>query len=317
MKKIILFTGLFLYAVFAWAQKPPAEYGMLIKKAFSLYEAKAYKNSAVTYSAAFKANGWKGLIEDRYNAACSWALAKEPDSAFYHLQKISAYYINYDHIREDKDLVSLHTDQRWIPLTESIEKNKEKLAANYNQPLVKRLDSIYKDDQGLRHQLDTVEKKYGANSPEMNALWKSMLEKDSLNLIKVKAILDQYGWLGSDVVSESGNSTLFLVIQHADLATQQKYLPMMRQAVKNGKARGASLALLEDRVALGEGRKQVYGSQISRDPKTSLYYLANLADPDHIDERRAAVGLGPLADYVSQWQIKWDLEAYKKANPPQ
>lgn len=140
-------------------------------------------------------------------------------------------------------------------------------------------------------------------------------EKDSINLFQVKQILDQYGWLGADVVSDQGNSTLFLVIQHSDLATQEKYLPMMREAVKNGKAAGSSLALLEDRVALGQGKRQIYGSQISRDPETQEYYISPLEDPDNVDKRRAEVGLGPLSEYVIHWQIKWDIEKYKKDLP--
>jgi hypothetical protein len=40
-----------------------------------------------------------------------------------------------------------------------------------------------------------------------------------------------------------------------------------------------------------------------------------LADPDHVDERRASVGLQPLAAYVEHWKITWDVEAYKKQLP--
>lgn len=90
---------------------------------------------------------------------------------------------------------------------------------------------------------------------------------------------------------------------------------MMREAVKNGKAQGSNLALLEDRVALGMGKKQIYGSQIGRDETTNLYYVSPLEDPDNVDKRRAEVGLGPLADYVSKWNIKWDVEQYKKDLP--
>jgi len=121
--------------------------------------------------------------------------------------------------------------------------------------------------------------------------------------------------LGADVVGGQGNSTLFLVIQHADQATQEKYLPMMREAVKNGKAQGSSLALLEDRVALGQGNRQIYGSQIGRDPETQIYFISPLEDPDNVDKRRAEVGLQSLADYASRWQITWDVEQYKKDLP--
>ncbi|WP_310586204.1 DUF6624 domain-containing protein [Emticicia oligotrophica] len=139
--------------------------------------------------------------------------------------------------------------------------------------------------------------------------------RDSINLIKIVNILDTKGWVGADKVGGQANQTLFLVIQHADLATQQKYLPMMRDAVKKGNANANSLALLEDRVALGEGRKQIYGSQIGRNEKTQAFYVLPLEDPDNVDKRRAEVGLPPMAEYVKNWDITWDVEAYKKQLP--
>lgn len=317
MKQGALIFALILSANLAFGQNMPQEYFDLVKKANSLYNAKDFKNSANKYSDAFKSNGWKGLSNDRYNAACSWALAAVPDSAFYHLDRIAtkANYTNYGHITTDPDLNSLHNDNRWKPLIEKIKQNKDKAEANLNKPLVATLDSIYIEDQKYRQQIDGIEKKYGWESKEMQDHWKIINEKDFMNLIRVKAILDKHGWLGADVIGGQGNSTLFLVIQHSDQATQEKYLPMMREAVKNGKAQGSSLALLEDRIALGQGKRQIYGSQIGRDPETQIYYISPLEDPDNVDKRRADVGLGPLAEYVSRWQIKWDIEQYKKDLP--
>ena len=312
MKKIIFLSACFISTQVSLGQS--VEYYNLVKKADSLHNAKDFKASALTYSAAFKANGWKAVSNDRYNAACSWALANNSDSSFFQLNRIAtkANYINYGHITTDPDLNSLHEDLRWKPLLEIIKQNKEKAEANLNKPLVAELDSIYTEDQKYRLQIDEIEKKYGWESNQMKAHWKIINEKDSVNLIKIKSLLDKYGWLGTDVIGEQGNSTMFLVIQHSDIATQDKYLPMMREAVKNGKAKGSSLALLEDRVALRKGKKQIYGSQIGRDNDTKLYYVSPLEDPDNVDKRRAKVGLEPLADYVNYWQIKWDVEQYKK-----
>ena len=312
MKKIIFLSVCFISAQVTFGQN--AEYSGLVKKAYSLCNAKDFKASALTYSAAFKANGWLGLSNDRYNAACSWALANNSDSSFFQLNRIAtkSNYMNYEHITTDPDLNSLHDDQRWKPLLDLIQQNKEKAEANLNKPLVSQLDSIYKEDQKYRLQIDQIEKKYGWESNEMKAHRKIINEKDSINLIKVKSFLDKYGWLGADVAGNQGNSTLFLVIQHSDQGTQEKYLPMMREAVKNGKATGSSLALLEDRVALGQGKKQIYGSQIGRDNETKLYFVSPLEDPDNVDKRRAEVGLQPLAEYVNHWQIKWNVEQYKK-----
>jgi hypothetical protein len=317
MKNSFIFFCSLTLTSLSFGQSLPKEYVDLCKKADSLYKAKDYKNSAFTYSSAFKANGWKGAINDRYNAACSWALANIPDSAFFYLSRavFIGGYTSYDHISTDTDLASLHDDKRWKPLLEKVKENKDKTEANLNKPLAQRLDSILKEDQEGRKQLDGLAAKYGWESKEIQALWKSINLKDSLNLIKVTAILDQYGWLGPDVVGGSGNSALFLVIQHSDQKTQEKYLPMMREAVKNGKAHGSSLALLEDRVALRQGKKQIYGSQIGRDTEKNTHYVLPLEDPDNVDKRRAKVGLAPLSDYVSHWQIKWNVEEYKKNLP--
>jgi hypothetical protein len=317
MKHTLLILAFLFKIQLSNAQDVPKEYFDLVKIADSLYRIKDYKNSGNKYSNAFKVNSWKGYSSDRYNAACSWALASVPDSAFFQLDRIATLmnYTNYNHITNDTDLNSLHTDIRWEKLIEKIKQNKEKEEVNYNQPLVAILDTIYIEDQKYRSQINDINKKYGWKSKEMNALWDIISEKDSINLIRVKQILDQYGWLGADVVSDQGNSTLFLVIQHSDQATQEKYLPMMREAVKNGKAKGSSLALLEDRVALGQGKRQIYGSQISRDPETQEYYISPLEDPDNVDKRRSEVGLGPLSEYVNHWQIKWDVEQYKKDLP--
>ena len=312
MKKIIFLFSCFIITQFSFGQLK--EYVTLVKKADSLYKAKEYKKSAFAYSDAFKAMSGKGLTNDRYNAACSWALSNIPDSSFFQLERISKLgdYVNYGHITTDPDLVSLHTDERWKPLLEIIKQNKEKAEANLNKPLVAELDSVFTDDQKYRLQLSEIEEKYGSQSNELKSLWKTINEKDSVNLLKVKLILDKYGWLGEDIIGSQGNLTLFLVIQHADSSTRREYLPMMEQAVKQGKANAGNLALLEDRMAFERGKKQIYGSQIGYNPETKRNYVLPLEDPDNVDKRRREVGLGPLSDYVQQWNIKWNVEEYKK-----
>ncbi|MFZ1688138.1 MAG: DUF6624 domain-containing protein [Flavobacteriales bacterium] len=301
---------------FALAQDD-ARYQELTTKAFALYEQKDFKGSATTYSAAFEALGWKGGSNDRYNAACSWALAGAPDSAFFQLELIAwkMDYANLSHITTDPDLNSLHADARWQPLLDQVKANKDRIEVNYDKPLMALLDSIYEEDQGLRRQIEEVEAKHGRDSEEMKAHWQRIGRSDSLNLMAVTRILDERGWLGPDVVGPRGNSTLFLVVQHADLATQEKYLPAMREAMEQGKARGSDLALLEDRVLMRNGKRQLYGSQIGRDPGTGAYFLSPLEDPMHVDERRAAMGLGPLSDYLRNWDLVWDPEAYERGLP--
>jgi len=309
---ILLFTFL---TTLTFAQVPD-EYTTLVKQADSLYKAKNYSESAIKYNQAFETNERKAFPNDRYNAACSWALANGSDSAFFHLYRLAeskVKYQNYKHISTDADLKSLHTDSRWEKLLAIVKQNKEEAEKDFDKPLVELLDSIHDTEQKYRQQIDEIEKKFGRESDEMKAHWNIICGVDSVNLIIISKILDERGWLGSKVIGGSGNMTLFLVIQHSDSATQVKYLPMMRDAVKNANATGSQLALLEDRVALRQGKKQIYGSQIGFDKETDKYIVQDLEDPDNVDKRRAEVGLSPLADYVKNWGIVWDVEQYKES----
>jgi hypothetical protein len=132
MKTTILFFGFVIFTVSLFGQSNPQKYSDLVRIADSLYNAKDYKNSAFTYSNAFKANGWKATRNERYNASCSWALANYPDSAFFNLNYIAELmnYTNSGHIKSDPDLISLHNDNRWKPLLELVQANKKKAFPN-------------------------------------------------------------------------------------------------------------------------------------------------------------------------------------------
>lgn len=181
-----------------------------------------------------------------------------------------------------------------------------------DEELVAELKEIMKEDQDYRIKAIAMNDSLGHKSPEAKALWKKVRESDSLNLIKVEAILEERGWLSSNVVGKEGNLTLFLVIQHSNLKTQEKWLPVIREAVKLGNASGSHLALLEDRVAVGLGKEQVYGSQLGMDNETGKFFLHPIVDPENVDERRKTVGLGTLQEYVSYWGMTWDLEKHLK-----
>lgn len=291
-------------------QQAPQAYFDLAREADSLYQAKAYREAARVYTAAFRLNNWKGYVPDLYNAARAWAQVSNPDSAFRKLDRVFTYG-GIDELKQYRSFPSepafrtMRQDSRWQALVSKAE-------AKLSNPLVQQLDTIYREDQKYRLLVDSVAKKHGFESEQMQSLWHKMAAVDSVNLIKVKEILNEHGWLGAQEVGHQGNMTLFLVIQHADPATQAEYLPMMREAVQKGDASAGSLALLEDRVALGQGKKQLYGSQIGRDPESGEYYVLPLEDPENVDKRRAAVGLPPLAEYVKRWGIAWDAEAHKK-----
>jgi hypothetical protein len=175
-----------------------------------------------------------------------------------------------------------------------------------------QLEIVFRADQQYRQPLEAMEKKYGWKSRQVDSLYKGMEIQDSIDLGIVTHILDTYGWIGTDSIGPSGSSTLWTVIQHSDLDVQQKYLPMMRTAVKQGRAHANELAYLEDRVALEEGRKQTYGTQFQINKKTHKYTVAPIEDEANVNRRRAAIGLEPLEDYAREAGIVYKLPAPAK-----
>lgn len=309
MRQTILPLLLFVGAI-AYGQT----YTSIIAEADSFYAGKEYQKSVDKFKEAFAIE--QKSAADFYNAGCAASLLGNKELAFEWLSlALKNGWTNIRHLKTDSDLVSLHDSERWNKLITELQKEVDKKEANYDKPLQAKLLEIYDDDQPIRQQFISAQKEFGYQSKQVDSLGKVMMYKDSINLIKVTEILDKYGWVGADKVGGTANQTLFLVIQHADLVTQQKYLPMMREAVKKGNANGSALALLEDRVALREGRRQIYGSQIGWDVETNGNYVLPLDDPDNVDKRRAEVGLGLLADYVKRWDIIWNVEEYKKQLP--
>lgn len=303
-----------LLLLFLFTSLHAQEYSKLISEADRLYETKDYKMSTDLYTKAFKIESKNP--NDLYNGACASSLAGNTEKAFKWLNlSIDNGWMNLKHLSSDTDLENLHSKKEWEMTVGKLEKKLKLMEANYDKPLQAELLAIYDEDQKYRFQMNETQKKFGPESKEMQDLWKITDQKDSINLLKVKKILDEKGWVGKDKVGAQANSALFLVIQHADLETQKKYLPMMKEAVTKGNASPASLALLIDRIEIREGRKQIYGSQIGTNPTNKTLYVLPLVDPDNVDKRRAEVGLGPIAEYVKNWNLVWDVEKYKSELP--
>ncbi len=83
----------------------------------------------------------------------------------------------------------------------------------------------------------------------------------------------------------------------------------MREAVKKGNAHVTDLVLLDDRV-LRSGEKQIYGSQIGRDPKTGAFFVSPLINPEKVNERRASLGLSTIKGYIKNHNITWDVKKH-------
>lgn len=254
-----------------------------------------------------------------FNAARCAAQLGQPDLAFALLDRAfpagEEWIVSRDNLQTATELASLRESDRWPAFLATIGQRHADAQHGPYAAVKAELLAILEADQAGRKRLDQVEQAHGAKSPEMQQLWSEIAANDAANQRKIEAILQKHGWLGPKQVGPEASTAIFFVIQHAGHEMQRQFLPQMREAVMARHAHPSLLAMLEDRVALREGRPQTYGSQIGVEEETGAHFVMPLADPDNVDARRRSVGLPPLADYVKQWKIEWDVEAYKKALP--
>lgn len=165
------------------------------------------------------------------------------------------------------------------------------------------LEAMYDADQSTRLKLQELAMKGDTSSPTFLDLLKQQQTIDERNVKRFKEIVSAGGWPKKSHVGEKGSVAAFLIVQHADQATKKQYLPLLKAAVTENEARSEDLALLEDRVLMGEGKKQRYGSQLQ--PKAGGgWEFYPIEDESTVDERRRAVGLPPLAEYAKQMGVE-------------
>jgi outer membrane protein assembly factor BamB len=167
------------------------------------------------------------------------------------------------------------------------------------------LERMLVEDQRLRTQTNDVEKKYGHNSKELAALWAEQEAMDKKILRRLEEIIERYGWPGESLVGADASLAAFLILQHADYEYQKKYFPLVKEAERKKEIDPSNVALLEDRILMREGEKQIYGTQLTWNEKSRRYELYAIEDEEHVDLLRARVGLQSIAEYLKTFGLEY------------
>lgn len=168
------------------------------------------------------------------------------------------------------------------------------------------LREVLRADQEPRIAISEKEERLGYNHPDVQRLLEELEETDVENQQIVADILERYGWPDkNDFGSIGPGETVFLVIQHADIEFQRRYFAMAEEAAEKGNLRKSSLALLQDRMLIRDGHKQLYGSQVRFDQETGEPSFYPIEDEENVDVRRHDIGLEPLADYARRFGFEY------------
>ncbi len=302
MKQInVLLALMIAFSSFGFSQENKPKCDKIINEADSLFNKVGdLKKSILLYTQAYYECGNK---EIEFNLSKAHALLGNKDSAFYHLNNVlekdsSIYKL------EDGDFYLLLDDKRWDKVVnKQLIKYQFKWGSIPKLNISKRLINLGVRDQAYYYYLV----KLPLNSKLNDKYWriKTKINKKNLKELK-KIILENKGWPKFSEVGKDVNSAAFLIVQHSDIVTMQLFYRDLRKCVEEGQADKSSLALLTDRMINGLGVKQIYGTQISFDEKTGIYYLDlnDVIDPINLNKRRAEMDLKPIEEYLKNWDAE-------------
>lgn len=154
--------------------------------------------------------------------------------------------------------------------------------------IAEELKAMYKEDQLMRHRY--------LNDPD-NQKWDDSI--DHRNTERLKQIIEEIGWPSISKVGKAGSFHAWLLAQHADHdhKFQKKCLKLMKEEPEN-EIDKANIAFLEDRVAVSDGRPQIYGTQFYRNSDGQMEPRPIL-EPENIEQRRKSMGLKTFEEYQS------------------
>ena len=123
-----------------------------------------------------------------------------------------------------------------------------------------------------------------------------MRETDARNEARLRHIIANKGWPTQTMVGYKAAASAWLIAQHGSDAFLKSSLVLMRAAATQGEITPSRLALTIDRDLTNDKLPQLYGSQFQTgsDGKSVAFPIA---DPQHLEQRRARVGLEPFAQY--------------------
>ncbi len=158
-------------------------------------------------------------------------------------------------------------------------------------------DKISKKIIGLKEKDDKLRAELIRKGTLSNGYNQEMEALHNNNAKELSLIMEKIGFPTSDKVGEEASNAAWLIIQHSigQPDFMKKSARLLEIAVNEKKADPKSLAYLTDRIAVFEGKPQLYGTQFDWDENGNL--SPNLFDDlSKVNERRKSIGLNTLEE---------------------
>lgn len=174
------------------------------------------------------------------------------------------------------------------------------------RPRIRELLTRTAKDQMARHLWGGGDQIWGPLSPGAKTRIDTLVNlhacrTDADNTTWLKAEVAANGWFLISTAGQAASSAAWLMAQHADHDRdfQRHVLAILEPLVATGETSHANYAYLWDRVAVGEGRPQRYGTQ-GRCVAANRWEPNTLEDPSRVEALRTEADIGTLEQYQTR-----------------
>lgn len=200
-----------------------------------------------------------------------------------------------------------------------------------NVALKKELDSIYVLDQKYREQMEMAQKPKKADSlaelyqidkKDLNGrLWHLQSQIDESSIIRVEAIIKEYGYPGLSLVGSPANEAVFYSVQHSDKI--DKYLPLIEKAALEKQLPFKLFAMMKDRSLMNHEKEQIYGTQASGFSTLNkatgkaewTWVIWPIADPENVNKRRKEAGFDQtVEENAKRMEVDYKILTIEEVN---
>jgi hypothetical protein len=254
---------------------------------------------------AYKADYYKTPTnwKNTYDLACAYALIFQKDSAYHYLE-IALKDDNSLWALADSDLYALTDDKRWSAIEDNQIKRFQEDNNNLKQPeYAKKLLHLIIKDQAMDYYIDQAKDYFMKNgkAPQWYypvGAYKKQIAKENYSLMQL--LLEEKGWPKYATVGKLAADAPLLVINHHESdSVRIKYLPQIKQSCLEKEGSCMEYAKIQDRILVNTDKLQIYGMQFRYNAERKLEPFP-IIDPEYVDQRRTAIGLEPLKDYLKR-----------------
>jgi hypothetical protein len=176
-------------------------------------------------------------------------------------------------------------------------------------------------DQDLREEILQLDKEYNAlmNEAERSTVEgrKNALVREREFAKKIEVIIKEKGIpTTKNVGRQMSNRFISFLNEIASLREKEIYFPAVKKAFENKEIEHEGYVKLIDKIEVGKGRPQIYGTLIKGDSKTRKFVYSPIVNEKNLNKRREVMGFPTIEFYAEQFgfEYKYKKLKYTKAD---